>query len=35
MEANGVTLHQEHDEIQRWLFFTKEGKRAFERWGLR
>jgi len=23
------------DGIQQWLFFTKEGKAAFERWGIR
>lgn len=31
----GETFHHDMDGIQRWLFFTKEGKRAFERWGLR
>jgi hypothetical protein len=31
----GGTFHRDIDRIQRWLFFTKEGKRAFERWGLR
>jgi len=35
MEANGVTIHKEHDAIQPWLFFTREGKDAFERWGAR
>ena len=29
------TFHHDMDAIQRWLFFTAEGKRAFERWGLR
>ena len=29
------TFHRDMEGIQRWLFFTKEGKRAFERWGLR
>jgi len=29
------TFHRDMDGIQRWLFFTKGGKRAFERWGLR
>jgi len=31
----GETFHHDMDGIQRWLFFTEEGKRAFERWGLR
>jgi hypothetical protein len=31
----GETFHRDMDGIQRWLFFTEEGKRAFERWGLR
>jgi hypothetical protein len=31
----GETFHRDMDRIQRWLFFTEEGKRAFERWGLR
>jgi len=31
----GETFHRDMETIQRWLFFTKEGKRAFERWGLR
>ena len=35
MGENGVTLHYEMDKIQPWLFFTKEGKRAFEDWGAR
>ena len=35
MDENGVTLHQEMDKIQPWLFFAKEGKRAFEDWGAR
>ncbi|MFC2081670.1 nucleotidyltransferase domain-containing protein [Candidatus Bipolaricaulota bacterium] len=35
MEANGLTIHKEHDAIQPWLFFTRDGKAAFERWGAR
>ena len=35
MEVRGVTIHQKHDAIQPWLFFTREGKDAFERWGAR
>ena len=35
MDENAVTLHREMDKIQPWLFFTKEGKRAFEQWGVR
>ena len=35
MEENGVSIHREHDAIQPWLFFTREGKNAFERWGAR
>jgi len=35
MEEHGVTIHHEHDAIQPWLFFTREGKDAFERWGAR
>ena len=31
----GETFHRDMDGIQRWLFFTKDGKRAFEHWGLR
>ena len=31
----GETFHHDMEGIQRWLFFTKEGKRAFERWGTR
>ena len=29
------TFHRDMEGIQRWLFFTREGKRAFERWGAR
>jgi hypothetical protein len=35
LDACGETFHHDMDGIQRWLFFTKDGKRAFERWGLR
>jgi len=35
LDARGETFHHDMDRIQRWLFFTPEGKRAFERWGLR
>jgi hypothetical protein len=35
LDECGETFHRDMDGIQRWLFFTKEGKRAFERWGLR
>ena len=31
----GETFHQDMDGIQQWLFFTKEGKAAFEKWGAR
>ena len=31
----GETFHHDIERIQRWLFFTEEGKRAFERWGVR
>lgn len=31
----GETFHHDMEAIERWLFFTTEGKRAFERWGLR
>ena len=33
LDESGETFHQDMDGIQRWLFFTKEGKAAFERWG--
>jgi len=33
LDAAGETFHQDMDGIQQWLFFTKEGKSAFERWG--
>jgi len=29
------TFHRDLEPPQQWLFFTKEGKRAFERWGER
>jgi len=35
LDECGETFHHDMDGIQHWLFFTKEGKRAFERWGLR
>ncbi len=35
LDACGETFHHDMEGIQRWLFFTAEGKRAFERWGLR
>lgn len=31
----GETFHHDMDGIQQWLFFTKEGKAAFEAWGCR
>jgi len=35
MDENGVTIHHEMDTIQPWIFFTRDGKDAFERWGAR
>jgi len=35
LDDDGETFHQDMDGIQQWLFFTKEGKAAFERWGIR
>ncbi len=35
LDGCGETFHHDAEGIERWLFFTKEGKRAFERWGLR
>lgn len=35
LDNSGETFHQDMDGIQQWLFFTKEGKTAFERWGIR
>ena len=35
LDERGETFHREMDAIQPWLFFSKEGKRAFERWGAR
>ncbi len=35
LDDSGETFHQDMDGIQQWLFFTKEGKTAFERWGIR
>jgi len=33
LDARGETFHRDMTGLQRWLFFTAEGKRAFERWG--
>jgi len=35
LDARGETFHRDMSGLQRWLFFTAEGKRAFERWGSR
>lgn len=35
LDEAGETFHQDMDGIQQWLFFTKDGKAAFERWGVR
>jgi len=35
LDNAGETFHQDMDGIQQWLFFTKDGKAAFERWGCR
>jgi hypothetical protein len=35
LDAEGETFHHDMDGIQQWLFFTKEGKEAFEKWGCR
>jgi len=35
LDGEGETVHQDMDDIHQWLFFTKEGKAAFERWGVR
>ena len=35
LDECGVSFHRDMEGIQSWLFFTAEGKRAFERWGLR
>ena len=35
LDECGETFHHDMEGIQRWLFFTVDGKRAFERWGLR
>jgi len=35
LEDCGQTFHQDMEGIQEWLFFTKEGKAAHERWGCR
>ncbi|MFC2095355.1 hypothetical protein ACFLSW_02815 [Candidatus Bipolaricaulota bacterium] len=35
LSDSGETFHQDMEGIQQWLFFTKEGKAAHERWGAR
>jgi len=35
LDDAGETFHQDMDGIQQWLFFTVEGKVAFEKWGIR
>lgn len=35
LDATGETFHQDMEGIQQWLFFTKDGKAAHERWGCR
>lgn len=35
LDAEGETFHSDMEGIQQWLFFTKEGKAAFEKWGCR
>ena len=35
LDAEGESFHQDMEGIQQWLFFTREGKAAFERWGCR
>jgi len=35
LDAEGETFHSDMEGIQQWLFFTKNGKAAFERWGCR
>jgi hypothetical protein len=35
LDAEGASFHSDMEGIQQWLFFTKEGKAAFERWGCR
>ena len=35
LDDAGETFHRDMDGIQQWLFFTKDGKAAFEKWGAR
>jgi len=35
LDAEGETFHHDMEGIQQWLFFTAEGKAAFEKWGCR
>jgi predicted nucleotidyltransferase len=35
LDECGETFHHDMTGIQQWLFFTQEGKAAFERWGAR
>lgn len=35
LDASGETFHHDMDGIQQWLFFTKAGKAAHEKWGAR
>ncbi len=35
LDAQGETFHHDMEGIQQWLFFTQEGKAAFEKWGCR
>jgi uncharacterized protein DUF4037 len=35
LDDEGETFHADMEGIQQWLFFTKNGKAAFERWGCR
>jgi len=35
MDENDVTTHHNMETIQPWVFFTRDGKTAFERWGAR
>lgn len=35
LDDAGETFHHDMDGIRQWLFFTREGKAAFERWGCR
>ena len=33
LDACGETFHHDREAMQEWLFLTREGKAAFERWG--